>query len=81
MITPKLRALEAERLSLEERLAAANDKGKPVAIHPAAIKNYLDDIVAMRGSLDGQEASERPELIAPLRRANPQRRRSRPAGR
>jgi hypothetical protein len=47
VIAPKLRALEAERLAIEEQLAAANDKGKPVAIHPAAIKNYLDDIAAM----------------------------------
>lgn len=68
VIAPKLRALEAERLSVEEQLAAANDQGKPVAIHPAAIKNYLDDIAAMRDPLDDTDASERPELIAPLRR-------------
>jgi site-specific DNA recombinase len=67
VLAPKARALEAERLSVEEQLAAANE-GKPVAIHPAAIKNYLDDIAAMRGALDDSDAGERPELIAPLRR-------------
>jgi hypothetical protein len=30
VIGPKLRVLEAERLSVEEQLTAANDKGKPV---------------------------------------------------
>lgn len=68
VIAPKLKALEAERLSVEEQLAAANDKGKPVAIHPAAIKNYLDDIAAMRDSLDDQDTGEGPDLVAPLRR-------------
>ena len=67
-MAPKLRALEAERLSVEEQHAAADDKGKPVAIHPAAIKNYLKDVAAMREALDDEEAAERPELIAPLRR-------------
>jgi hypothetical protein len=68
VIAPKLKALEAERLPVEEQLAAANDKGKPVAIHPAAIKNYLDDIAAMRDSLDDQDTGEGPDLVAPLRR-------------
>jgi hypothetical protein len=68
VIGPKLRVLEAERLSVEEQLTAANDKGKPVAIHPAAIKNYLNDIAVMREALDDETATERPELIAPLRR-------------
>jgi hypothetical protein len=68
VIAPKLKALEAERLSVEEKLAAADDKGKPVALHPAAIKNYLTDVQAMRAALDDPDAAERPELIAPLRR-------------
>ncbi|HVX74862.1 MAG TPA: hypothetical protein VHB49_01965 [Bradyrhizobium sp.] len=68
MIGPKLKALEAERLSVEEKLAAANDKGKAVALHPAAVQNYLADVQIMRAALDDPEASERPELIAPLRR-------------
>ncbi|WP_338026539.1 recombinase family protein [Bradyrhizobium acaciae] len=41
VVGPKLLALEAERLSLEEQLAAAEDKGKAVALHPAAIRNNL----------------------------------------
>ena len=48
VLAPKARALETERLAVEEQLAAANDKGKAVAIHPAAIKNYLEDIAAMQ---------------------------------
>jgi len=67
-LIPRLNALEAERLSVEEHLAAADDRGKAVAIHPSAIKNYLADIAAMRKALDDETASERPELIAPLRR-------------
>jgi site-specific DNA recombinase len=68
VIGPKLRALEAERLSVEEQLAAANDKGKAVAIHPAAVKNYLTDIAVMREALDDETATERPQLLTPLRR-------------
>jgi site-specific DNA recombinase len=68
VIGPMLKALEAERLSVEEQLAAANDQDKVVAVHPAAIKNYLADIATMREALDDGEATERPELIAPLRR-------------
>ncbi|MCC8957246.1 hypothetical protein H8B02_28570 [Bradyrhizobium sp. Pear77] len=68
VVGPKLRALEAERLSLEEQLAAAEDKAKTVALHPAAIRNYLADVEALRSVLDDEEATERPELIAPLRR-------------
>ncbi|MHC6153526.1 recombinase family protein [Bradyrhizobium elkanii] len=68
VIGPKLRALEAERLSVEEQLAAADDKGKAVALHPAAIRNYLADVEALRSALDDEKASERPELIGPLRR-------------
>jgi hypothetical protein len=54
--------------SVEEKLAAADDKGKPVALHPAAMNNYLADVRAMRAALDDPEAAERPEPIAPLRR-------------
>jgi site-specific DNA recombinase len=68
VIAPKLKALEAERLAVEEKLAAADDKGKPVALHPAAMNNYLADVRAMRAALDDPEAAERPEPIAPLRR-------------
>jgi site-specific DNA recombinase len=68
VIRPKLRALEAERLSVEEQLAAANDKGKSVAIHPAAVRNYLTNITAMHEALGDETATERLELIAPLRR-------------
>jgi site-specific DNA recombinase len=68
VIAPKLKALQAEGLSVQEQLAAADDKGKPVTLHPAAINNYLADVEAMRAALDAPEAAERPELIAPLRR-------------
>lgn len=67
-VAERLRALEAEKASIAEQLAAADDKRKTVAIHPAAIKNYLKDVEAMRGALDDEGAAERPELIAPLRR-------------
>jgi hypothetical protein len=67
VIAPKLKASQAEGQSVQEQLSAADDKGKPVAIHPAAINNYLKDIAAMRKAVDGGEAAERPELIAPLR--------------
>jgi site-specific DNA recombinase len=67
-IIPKAQALDAEKASIAEQLAAADDKRKAVSIHPAAIKNYLKDVAAMRGALDDEEAAERPELIAPLRR-------------
>jgi site-specific DNA recombinase len=45
-----------------------NETAKVVSLHPAAIKNYLKDVAAMREALDDEEAAERPELIAPLRR-------------
>jgi site-specific DNA recombinase len=67
-IAPRIRALEAEKANIAEQLGAAEEKKKVVSIHPAAIKNYLADIEAMRESLDDEEAAERPELIAPLRR-------------
>jgi site-specific DNA recombinase len=60
--------LEAEKASIAEQLAAADDKRKMVSIHPAAIKNYLKDVAAMREALNDEEAADRPELIAPLRR-------------
>jgi hypothetical protein len=68
VIAPKLKSLEAERRSVAEQLAAASDLGKPVVIHPAAIKNYLADVGSMREALDDEKAPERPELITPLRR-------------
>jgi site-specific DNA recombinase len=68
VIAPKLKALHAEGLSVQEQLAVADIKGKPVTIHPAAIRNYLADVETMRSALDDTEAAERPELIAPLRR-------------
>jgi site-specific DNA recombinase len=37
-LIPRLNALEAERLSVEEQLTAADDKGKAVAIHPPPSK-------------------------------------------
>jgi site-specific DNA recombinase len=67
-IIPKAQALDAEKVSITEQLAAADDKRKAVSIHPAAIKNYLKDVAAMREALDDEGAAERPELIAPLRR-------------
>ena len=68
VIAPKARALEAEKASIAEQLAAADDKKNVVSIHPAAIKNYLKDVAAIREALDDEDAAERPELIAPLRR-------------
>jgi site-specific DNA recombinase len=68
VIAPKAQALEAEKATIAEQLAAADDKRQTVAIHPAAIKNYLKDVAAMREALDDAEVSERPELIGPLRR-------------
>lgn len=70
-VTPSLTwmfllALFAHRRFPGEGVAAGSLK--PVAIHPAAIKNYQGDIVAMRTALDDNEAAERPELVAPLRR-------------
>jgi site-specific DNA recombinase len=67
-IAPKLKALEAEKAGIVEQLAAANENRKAITIHPAAIKNYLKDVAAMREALDDEGAAERPELIAPLRR-------------
>jgi site-specific DNA recombinase len=68
VVAPKARALEAEKASIASQLAAADDKRKTISIHPAAIKNYLKDVAAMREALDDEGAAERPELIAPLRR-------------
>jgi site-specific DNA recombinase len=68
VLAPKARALEAEKTTIAEQLAAADDKRKMVSIHPAAIKNYLKDVAAMREAVDDEGAAERPELIAPLRR-------------
>jgi site-specific DNA recombinase len=68
VIAPKARALEAEKASIAEQLMAADDKRKMVSVHPAAIKNYLKDVAAMREALDDEGATERSELIAPLRR-------------
>jgi site-specific DNA recombinase len=67
VIAPKLKSLEAERQSICTQLVAVNDQGKPVAIHPAAIKNYLADVLAMREALDDENAPERPELLTTLR--------------
>jgi site-specific DNA recombinase len=67
-LAPRAQALEAEKASIAEQLAAADDKRKAVSIHPAAIKNYLKDVAAMREALDDVGAAERMELIAPLRR-------------
>ena len=64
----KAQALEAEKTSIAEQLAAAESSKKVVSIHPAAIKNYLADVAKMREALDDEGAAERPELIAPLRR-------------
>jgi hypothetical protein len=59
-------ALEAEKTSIT--LAEAESSRAVVSIHPAAIKNYLADVATMRQALDDEQAAERPELIAPLRR-------------
>ena len=67
-VAERLRALEAEKATIAEQLTAADDKRKVISIHPAAIKNYLKDVAAMREALDDEGAAERPELIAPLRR-------------
>ena len=64
----KSQALEGEKISISNQLAAADDGKKVFAIHPAAIKNYLEDVATMREALDDEGAAERPELIAPLRR-------------
>ena len=66
--TPRIRSLEAERLSVSQQLAAADDDKKVVTIHPAAIKTYLADVELMRLALEDDKAAERPELIEPLRR-------------
>jgi site-specific DNA recombinase len=67
-IAPNAQALEAEKASIAEQLTEAEDKRKTVSIHPAAIKNYLIDVEAMREALDDEGAPERAELIGPLRR-------------
>ncbi len=41
---------------------------KVVTIHPAAIKSYLADVELMRAALEDEKASERAELIEPVRR-------------
>jgi hypothetical protein len=60
--------LEAEKVLISDQLAMADDKRKAVSIHPAATKDYLKDVAAMREALDDEKASERAELISPLRR-------------
>jgi hypothetical protein len=67
-IAPRIQALEAERLSVSQQLAAADNDQKVITIHPAAIKNYLADVELMRAALEDEKAAERPELIEPLRR-------------
>jgi predicted regulator of Ras-like GTPase activity (Roadblock/LC7/MglB family) len=60
----------AEGLIVAEQLDSATDE-RVVTAHPAAIKNYLDDIERMREALENGEAledekeTERPELITP----------------
>ena len=69
VVGPKLKALEAERQTIEQGLAAAREQNRTVAIHPASIKAYLRDVEAMRDALERRDdASLPPELIAPLRR-------------
>ncbi len=65
---PRQELWNSEKATIADQLAAADDKRKVVSIHPAAIKNYLKDVAAMREALDDEGATERPELIAPLRR-------------
>ena len=48
----KAQALEAEKASIAQQLAAADDKRKTVSIHPAAIKNYLKGVEAMPEALE-----------------------------
>jgi site-specific DNA recombinase len=67
-IAPRIQALEAEKRSVAQQLAAADSDQKVVTIHPAAIKNYLADVALMRDALEDDKAAERPELIEPLRR-------------
>jgi site-specific DNA recombinase len=64
----KAQDLESEKTSITEQLQAAESSKAVVSIHPAAIKNYLADVATMRQALDDEQAAERPELIAPLRR-------------
>jgi hypothetical protein len=67
-IAPRLRALETEKRSVYQQLAAADADEKVVTIHPAAIKNYLADVELMRSALEDDKAAERPELMDPMRR-------------
>lgn len=67
-VAERLKALEAEKLTVAEQLAAAHETVKVVSVHPSVIKNYLADIERMREALEDEKATERPELIAPLRR-------------
>jgi site-specific DNA recombinase len=67
-VAERLKDLEAEKLTVAEQLAAANDKKKVISIHPSAIKNYLADIERMREALEDEKADERPDLMASLRR-------------
>ncbi len=62
-IAPRLQALEAEKRSVSQQLAAADTE----QIHPAAIKNYLADVELMRKALEDDKAAERPELMEPMR--------------
>ena len=66
-IAPRLRALETEKRSVYQQLAAA-DATKGRQIHPAGIKNYLADVELMRSALEDDKAAERPELMDPMRR-------------
>jgi site-specific DNA recombinase len=67
-IAQRLRALETEKRSVYQQLAAADEDKKVVTIHPAAIKNYLADVELMRKALEDDKAAERPELMEPMRR-------------
>jgi site-specific DNA recombinase len=67
-IAPRLQALETEKRTVAEQLAAADADKKVITIHPAAIKHYLTDVELMRAALEDDKAAERPELIEPRRR-------------
>jgi len=67
-IAPRIQALEAEKISVADQLAAADAENNVVMIHPAAIRHYLADVELMRAALEDDKTAERPELIEPLRR-------------
>jgi site-specific DNA recombinase len=67
-VAERLKALEAEKLTVAEQLAAANETTKSVSVHPSSLRNWLADIERMREALEDEKAPERTELIAPLRR-------------